>query len=78
MAQIKELVEGLEILAKTAKVPVGLAENGETDTRTAHVGGAGHDVLWGPECEPSADDIKRLEALGWHLCSETGLWSIFV
>lgn len=40
MASIAEVVEGLEILAKTASVPAGLAEHGETDTRTAHVGGA--------------------------------------
>lgn len=78
MASVKEIVEGLEILAKTATVPAGLAEKGETDTRLAHVGGASYDILWGPESDPAAEDIEKLEILGWHLCSETGLWSRFV
>ncbi len=78
MAQINEVIEGLEILAKTASVPAGLAEKGETDTRTAMLSGASHDIIWGPVCDPSEEDIKRLDELGWHLCSETGLWSRFV
>jgi len=78
MAQIREIIEGLEILSKTAEVPAGLAEKGETDTRTAMVSGASHDILWGPESNPSDEDIARLHELGWHLCSGTGLWSRFV
>ena len=78
MASIAELVEGLEILAKTASVPRGLAETGETDTRTASIGGASHDTIWGPESNPSEEDVKRLEALGWHVCSETECWACFV
>lgn len=78
MAQVSEVVEGLEILAKTASVPAGLAEKGETDTRTAMLGGASHDIIWGPESDPSSEDIKRLEELGWHLCSEEDVWSRFV
>ena len=78
MSQTSEIVEGLEILAKTSSVPKGLAEKGETDTRTAHVGGASHDILWGPEASPSPNDIERLKELGWHFCSENEVWSIFV
>lgn len=78
MAAISELVEGLEILAKTASVPKGLAEEGETNTRLAHVSGAEHDILYGPVCDPEPSDIERLEVLGWHMCSETGLWARFV
>ena len=78
MAQINEVIEGLEILAKTASVPRGLAENGETDTRTAMIGGAGHDIIWGPESNPSPEDITRLDELGWHFCSENEAWSRFV
>ena len=78
MASISEVVEGLEILAKTAKVPAGLAEKGETDTRTAHIGGANHDIIYGPDCDPSPEDIKRLEELGWHVDSDTDCWSRFV
>ena len=78
MASIRSIIEGLEILAKTAQVPKGLAEKGETDTRMAHISGAEHDIIFGPECEPTQEEASRLEELGWHLCSETGLWSRFV
>lgn len=78
MASVAEVVEGLEILAKTASVPRGLAENGETDTRTAHLGGANHDIIWGPEADPSDEDKKRLDELGWHFDSESDCWSRFV
>ena len=78
MASIAEVVEGLEILAKTANVPRGLAEKGETDKKTAHIGGASHDIIWGPESNPSPEDIERLDELGWHFCSENDVWSRFV
>lgn len=78
MASIAEVVEGLEILAKTASVPRGLAEKGETDTRTAHLGGADHDILWGPEADPSDEDKNRLHELGWHFDSQSECWSRIV
>ena len=78
MASVKEVVEGLEILAKTASVPAGLAEQGETDTRTAQLNGAGHDIICGPDADPSAEDTERLEELGWHFSSELECWSRFV
>ena len=78
MASVAEVVEGLEILAKTASVPKGLAEKGETDTRTARLGGASHDIIWGPEADPSDEDKKRLDELGWHFDSESDVWSRFV
>lgn len=77
MASIKSIVEGLEILAKTAEVPAGLAEDGETDRRTAHIGGAEHDIIFGPEADPSAEDVERLEELGWHWSAEYDAWSLF-
>ena len=78
MAQLKDVIEGLEILAKTATVPPGLAEKGETDTRTAMLGGASHDIIWGPEADPSPADIVQLESLGWHFSEENDVWSRFV
>jgi hypothetical protein len=78
MASIAEVVEGLEILAKTASVPLGLAEKGENDRRTAHLGGADHDVIWGPDADPSDEDKTRLEQLGWHFDEELDCWSLFV
>ena len=78
MASIAEVVEGLEILAKTASVPLGLAEKGENDRRTAHLGGADHDVIWGPDADPSDEDKTRLEQLGWHFDEELDCWSRFV
>lgn len=78
MASVAEVIEGLEILAKTASVPKGLAEKGETDTRTALLGGAEHDIIWGPEADPSDEDKKRLDELGWHFDSESDCWARFV
>jgi len=78
MASVAQVVEGLEILAKTADVPRGLAEDGETDTRTAHLGGAEHDILWGPQANPSEEDKQRLEELGWHYDVESNGWARFV
>ena len=73
MASVGEVIEGLEILAKTSSVPRGLAEKGETDTRTAHLGGACHDIIWGPEAKPSHADAARLNELGWHFDEENEL-----
>lgn len=78
MASVAEVVEGLEILAKTASVPTGLAEKGETDTRTAELGGTGYDVIWGPKADPSDDDKTRLKELGWVFLNGPGCWSRFV
>lgn len=78
MASIAQVVEGLEILAKTASVPRGLAEKGETDRRTAHIGGANHDIIWGPDADPSDEDKARLEELGWHFDQESDCWARFV
>lgn len=78
MASIKEVVEGLEILAKTAEVPAGLAEQGETDRRKAMLGGADHDIIYGPEADPSEEDRARLDELGWHFDDEWDCWARFV
>ena len=78
MVSVANVVEGLEILARTASVPKGLAENGETDTRTAELVGAGYDVIWGPEADPSDADKQRLEELGWVFLNQPNCWSLFV
>jgi hypothetical protein len=78
MASIKDVIEGLEILAKTATVPVFLAEQGSTDRRQAHLGGASHDVIWGPEADPSDEDKARLDELGWFFDDGLDCWSRFV
>jgi hypothetical protein len=78
MASVAQVVEGLEILSKTATVPPGLAETGETDTRTAHLGGAEHDILYGPQADPSLEDRQRLAELGWHYDVEVDGWARFV
>lgn len=66
MALIREIVDGLEILAKTSR-----------RGRDEHLGGAEHDIMFGPESEPTTDDMRKLEELGWHYDEEVGLWSHF-
>lgn len=78
MASVAEVVEGLEILAKTAVIPRLLAESGETDGRKAHLGGAEHDIIWGPDADPSDEDKERLEELGWHFDEQSDCWSRYV
>ena len=78
MASIAEVVEGLEILAKTAIIPAGLVEKGETDRRTAHLGGADHDIIYGPDANPDESDCGRLDELGWHFDDEIDCWCCFV
>lgn len=78
MASIAEVVEGLEILAKTAIIPKGLKEKGETDRRTSHLGGANHDIIWGPDADPTDEDKARLVEIGWHFDEESDCWSRFV
>jgi len=78
MASVKQLVDGLEILAKTASVPAGLAEQGVTDVREAEINGASHDVVCGPDADPDESQVVRLEELGWHFDDEYDCWSLFV
>ena len=78
MASIRDVIEGLEILAKTAEVPIFLAEQGLTDRLRAHLGGASHNVIWGPGADPSEEDEARLDELGWHFDDEADCWARFV
>ena len=78
MASIREVVEGLEILAKTAEVPVYLAKQGETDRREASLGGADHDIIYGPDADPSDEDKERLDELGWRFDGGADCWARFV
>ena len=76
MASIREVIEGLQILAKTAEIPAGLRDEGETDGMTGFVE-AGHDIIWGPTADPTSDDIMRLKELGWHFDDESDCWARF-
>ena len=78
MASIKDIIEGLQILAKTAEIPLGLAEQGVTDGRQSHLGGADHDIIWGPKTDPNEQDKARLNELGWHFDYEADCWARFV
>ena len=78
MVSIREVVEGLEILAKTAEVPAYLAEQGQTDRREASLGGAGRDIIWGPDADPSEEDKERLDELGWYFDGDADCWALFV
>jgi hypothetical protein len=78
MASIKDVIEGLEILAKTATVPVFLAEQGSTDRREAHLIGADRGIVYGPESDPSQEDKTKLDELGWFFDDESDCWARFV
>jgi len=61
---IEKLAEGLRILAKY-------------DSSVA----AEHDIVYaGPYIASVVSEADRvqLEAMGWHICSETGSWARFV
>jgi hypothetical protein len=75
VASINEVVEGLEILAKTAKVPEGLAAKGETDGMQSSVGAVSGAVL-GPDASPSEGDQDRLIKLGWLYSDLWQRWEI--
>jgi len=76
MASIKDVIGGLTVLAKTAKIPAGLASRREVDRLTAMVE-AEHDIIYGPEANPSKEDIVELEGFSWFLDDEGDVWSIF-
>ena len=78
MASIKDVIEGLEILAKTAAVPVFLAEQGSTDRREAHLIGADRGIIYGPDVDPSDEDKARLDELGWFFDEDSDCWARFV
>jgi hypothetical protein len=75
MTTIAQVVDGLEILAKTARVPAGLAAQGVTDKRTAIVSTDFDGAIIGPIAEPSEEDQDKLVALGWYCDDEC--WCIF-
>lgn len=75
MASINEVVEGLRILAKTAKVPEGLAAKGETDGMQSLVGAVSGAIL-GPDASPSEEDQDRLINLGWFYSDEWQCWKV--
>lgn len=73
MATIAEIVEGLQILAKTAKIPEGLAEKGVSDGMQAFVE-TDHEILLGPHASPSKEDVRKLIELGWFYSDERECW----
>ena len=66
MASVDDIVEGLLILKRYAR-------------DGAHIGGAGHDIIHGPELARPLlmPDEHRLEELGWHVDEWSNLWSRF-
>ena len=74
MATIAEVVEGLQILAKTAEIPRGLAEKGVTDGMQALVD-THNKILIGPCAAPSKEDEERLVELGWLYSRVRGCWT---
>ena len=74
MASINEVVEGLKILAKTAKLPEGLAAKGETDGMRSLVEAISGAVL-GPDAAPSDEDQAMLFQLGWFYSDEFQCWA---
>lgn len=76
MANIRSVVEGLTIIARTGEIPRGLAEQGETDGMTGYIS-AEHDIIYAPPCEPTEEEIIRLKELGWFWCDEVDSWAIF-
>ena len=66
---IKELIEGMKIIAKYTK-------NGEAE----YIAGADHDIIWAPlsgDAVISNEDKDSLLDLGWHVCSDNGMWACF-
>ena len=78
MTAVNEVIEGLQILVKTAKVPPGLAQTGVEDKGTANLCGAGHDIIYGPMSNPDEEDARRLEELGWFYDFDLQCWAVFV
>lgn len=74
MASIKDICDGLEILAKYVKPMDGGATG-----RDVHLGGADHDVIWGPEIVGPLNEADRITIndLGWHYSDENECWSHF-
>jgi hypothetical protein len=70
MATTRNIVEGLEILARACP-----------DGNNAHLGGAEHDKIWGPPANPSfisEEDRRRLDLLGWSYDEQYDGWYHFV
>jgi hypothetical protein len=66
MARTSDIIEGLQILQKY-------------DEPTGHLGGAEHDIIWGPQTQGdvSDEDKARLESLGWRYDESVEGWSHF-
>ena len=77
MATIAEVVEGLEILAKTARIPKLLTQKGETDGRQVSISGD-HGIIYGPEANPNNEDKYQLEKLGWFFDIYIERWALHI
>ena len=74
MASIRQIVEGLEILAESALPMKGSGDTG----KDVQIGGAEHDVIFGPEIGHLKEgQVKRLLQLGWHFDDECQCWARF-
>lgn len=77
MATIAEVVEGLEILAKTARIPKALIQKGETDGRQASIS-VDHGIIYGPDANPNNEDKYQLEKLGWFFDIYIERWTLHI
>ncbi len=70
MASATDIIEGLTILSQYTN-----------DGLDSQVGGASHDVIFGPcvdEDEVSVRHLTQLREFGWHYSSEFDCWARFV
>ena len=70
MAKAIDIIKGLEILSKYSK-------NGVSE----HIGGAGHDIIWGlpvDDKKMSNEDKLELEQHGWYTGGGEEGWYTFV
>ena len=71
MATMQDIADGFAVLSKYEK-----------EGMQAHIGGASHDIIFGstaftPE-GMSAEDVAKLDELGWHWSDEYDCWCHFV
>ena len=64
MAKFRDIIEGLEILAKY-----------EPEGKESQIAGAGHDIIWVSDKKVSEDDERQLGLLGWHWNRDGDCWS---
>lgn len=75
------LASWLRLVATYRNIINGLKLFAAIEGEDAHVPGADHDVIYGPELEEgqlTQEQLAQLEEWGWHLSEESGGWQHFV